>query len=895
MFKNLSTSDFSFLTIFKHLFFIGVFVFFIFSILFVEFTKDANAASTDDYMKNIIFGKEQGYNSLLDFENGTALIFENGENTFKMLIRAVGFIVHCLESSKSFDFGSLRNECIPYKLGPHEPNPCKSRDFKDTTLLDGSLVAAYVARLIIEEILIDKMLKSGNKYIKATGLALFWLKNVPLIDVCFSHYILTPSEYYMANGGLNDASSISVDNISCKATKGGNIYIDMAKQSNYLTNIELPYFYSCSKTSSYKGYVGTDMELCGTKSKDRAMPNLAHKIIIGKTSLLDRIAGAVSSKGRAPCAIKDDEFLLLDPQSRDISYFGYTYFAFYRMHESRIELCAVASSIILPFPVVLGCTSVPPPTEEYKYPKEYNVLFDGTKCKYILPGNRRMDLMNLSTFISKDAKDTNSVTLFLESDWHIISTVSTCIQDLLTKVFIDNTVNPDKAFMAQIENGMKSIVFATLLLYITLIGIKILMNNQEPTRGEWMIYLMKFAVVLAITTTGIWFDKSDANPRGIGLYKTLIESGQFFADIFMQARNSGDPIQMCSFNYKGKNVLSQNDIDIGGGEIVKMTVWDYLDCVLATYLNFNSCKFSMSGMVVFWFTSCAIFSFPLGFVLAIAMLIYCVMVLLIILQFMHIAILTMFAITVLVMISPIMMCFFLFDTTKDITMSWFKLLLGYMLYPGMIFAFMAFMLTTFDYIFYGLNTQDKIDALNSIRTECGANPDKCTITDVRLKKICGNKEPEKASVYCAMLASMKDHGGSLTNCSLKTGAMTTILTEEWLMSPFFGYVTRLRVEVISDFFDPVVQLALFAMLFYFFLRQVTHLLSMLLGVEGMTGFAIAGAIGVVIGKKMLGTMTPGVTTFKSGESLWNNRKSIIDEGKDMLNTVKETAKKGFGK
>ena len=546
---------------------------------------------------------------------------------------------------------------------------------------------------------------------------------------------------------------------------------------------------------------------------------------------------------------------------------------FYRYSSGGyLQLCAVTLNTVLP--VIVGCTYVPPPEEKLTIPPEIQKFTSDTRCNYFLTG--RQDLNNLGQWLeanttSRDGGVTtyNSVALFLQSDMHLTSSVVGCLEDILVKVFV-MPKDPTNSFLGMVQKNMRQLVFVILTLYICLVGIKIMSSPQVPQMSEWVMYILKFALVVYFSVGDVWFQGSSITNGGksSGLYVTLLETISYVSDIFLQTTTSTDMSGMCYYDAgNGQNLLSEMKYTAhanpptfdpsGPSNYVKMTVWDLLDCKLINYLNFGSCKYSISGMMGLWFIGGAFWSGFEGLLLMLLTAVYIISLFAIIFKFVHVVILSMFSITILVMVAPIMVSFALFDFTKQTFQSWMKNLIGYALAPGILFAFIALMLATFDSIFYGFDQGKIADLAN----QCQQNPDanRYACAQVQSNSVVAACDGV-TSVFCSLVStnsSVLAKGGTAATvnqgtCQLLNGTIISNTTESFSI-PLLGTFTVLKSVAISAFLPAITKMALFAILFYFFSQSVIPFVSAIVGIQGLGDGAmgdikastIAGAIKTV--------------------------------------------------
>jgi type IV secretion system protein VirB6 len=352
------------------------------------------------------------------------------------------------------------------------------------------------------------------------------------------------------------------------------------------------------------------------------------------------------------------------------------------------------------------------------------------------------------------------------------------------------------------------------------------------------MYLLKFALVLYFSTAGAWYYVQE--DEAYGLFPTLIWGADEIADLFLGAQNDNDPRGLCRYKILGDQLLAQRNIDpgsIGSGVVatvgstkLKMTVWDLVDCKVVNYINLGSCHYTLGGLIGAWFVGAAFFVGGNGILLAIVSFLYCFMLLLVIFRFTHIFVLSAFMIAILVLVCPIFLCFALFEATKSIFDSWMKMLLGYILYPALLFAFVALMLMTFDSVFYG-----------DLNVDFDPN--------VPITEACEGIH----SAYCITVKAIEKDP-----CLVNGGYFGEAMTDQIDLG-LLGSYTVLKGSVVNDYLSVVVRLMLFALLYYLFVGAVTNFLAVLTQVQDLNSMA-KGDINLTAPIKKLASMAGGLAS-----------------------------------
>ena len=832
-----------------------------------------------------------GFNSLLDRESQVTY-----SGIVDFVVKLLEDVYICFYKDVIYNLGQLKETCVPRIItsdSSYEQDCANSGDNSAAVAVSFVGLVIFIAALIVV---------IATFWIPIVGEIIFLAAIVVLALVimsCLGMYVLAPHEYI--NGLLG--------RFDCQKSDG-NI-INNAKGA--LTATDVPFFYNCadeqvdknkiagdiknfsSQTwpdqaaqdqARSKAFAGLDdisgygnmndpsMPYCQGDSKQYALNILKNspgiKKDFGGISLSDVNPGAIivglvggnlgiisqitALFSRTVCDISKDNLTLFNTdQIRKGNWswsFSSTPIPYYRLHSGKIQLCAATISIF--FALISGCTYIAPPIEAIPIEAKFT---DQTRCSYFL--SSRTDLNSLGLSINSQVTDNNysSVGLFLQSDFHIMSTIIGCVQDLLIKVVVGGTNDANNSFLYQIQKVLTDIVRLVLVLYIALLGIKIISNPNPPQMSEVIMYVLKFGAVVAmsgVAGTNIWYNKSESNP---GMYKLLLDSMNGLAGAVLESTNQISPINMCYYDYQGKNLLSEREISAVGGsgakglvptvamltkDKIKLSVWDFVDCKLASYLNLNSCKYTMSGMISMWLVSICIF-LPSILLLGITTVIFSIVLLITMLRFVHLSIVSMFALTILVLISPIISCFMLFDYTKETFKTWFKMLLGYILYPAMIFSFVALMTTTFDAIFYG-----QVPTANK---GCLAT-NSCTITD-----ICGTSKSDNSSIYCTIIRAVSANTNetvSANMCNVSSGTILESLTQTYdikLLGVVILSWQALKDILFEDVFIGIAKMLLFVILFYNMINSIVGFFEALLQVYGIGNLAANyGAFG----KKLFG-------------------------------------------
>ncbi len=648
-----------------------------------------------------------------------------------------------------------------------------------------------------------------------------------MIDACTNTYVVAPHEYFNQINGHK-----------CELKDGVMQYVKQDDNKEPLTEQDMPFFYHCDPTydpmtDSYidlntemgvklygrtYGYMGANSEFCSSRMlpyvQDAVQKKLVGRIIVeqalGVISVLRSFnddCSPDSKRWRKAFSTRSGEI----GATRGM----YTLTAYYKKFSEigKIKMCV--GTLYTLFPVRVACGNIAPPGDENNIDPRLKAYVQDTRCIYLIEPRKDLHTLGKSLpEIDESGASRRGAKLFLQSDFHVTSTVVGCIKDMLMKIFIkknggDNST--EKPFFQVVQERFKQIVLAVMVLYVSVVGLKIMSAAEQLKKNEVMMFLIKLSLV-AYFAIGDGFYRVEPNGEVTGIFPQLMSVTDEIANMFLEAQNTVQSISHCKYQYKNKNLIGEH-LYTGslnktvGFEGVKTTVWDLVDCKIISYFNAGSCDFTPRGMVAMWLVSIG-FIGTTAFILSIVSLIYCMMLLFIIFEFTHIFILSAIIITILIFLSPLFIPFALFDVTKGIFQKWMTTILGYILYPALLFAFMALMLATFDQIYYG-NLNIPVGQMNNFD----------------IKKACEGVE----SIYCFTLSEHITHSNDA--CDLVTNPAA-----KWITTKKISYIgsAKVLVDGISDGLLPILlKLMLFAFLFYVFLGSVSRFMASLLSIQNL--------------------------------------------------------------
>ena len=330
-----------------------------------------------------------------------------------------------------------------------------------------------------------------------------------------------------------------------------------------------------------------------------------------------------------------------------------------------------------------------------------------------------------------------------------IKNIETCKSGFLFKK--GDTKN--QTFFNKIQNQFRFPLKIAFVLSMVFFGFNILLATPESfiNKKTVMTYLVKFGLVYFLVLGNAWQSF---------FMDSVMNLSTEFSKITFRPQDTNDGCNFPKYNYEKLNsdkdditatsaiakfktdVVANPHYSIGKGYL---RIFDTLDCKIARALGYgpdvstpNLAKMIFSGLL----------TGGLGITFFFAAFTYGFMLISIAMRAIHITIISIMGIILLIYVSPITITCALFERTKGIFENWWKQMLGFILQPMIVFAYIGLMLTVFDNLFIG-------DATFSPQTD-----------NQLLPKLSCAKEPnslinpEETSVYCILnFAKYKNFSG----------------------------------------------------------------------------------------------------------------------------------------
>jgi type IV secretion system protein VirB6 len=419
----------------------------------------------------------------------------------------------------------------------------------------------------------------------------------------------------------------------------------------------------------------------------------------------------------------------------------------------------------------------------------------------------------------------------------ISSMVIQCVKESLYEVFMNpcsecstaNLSGINLSTFPKFQDAMRSTIRAAILLYVILFGIKIALGGDIPKKSDVFLFFMKFILVIYFS---VGFTAGSAELTDCRNYQQNDGLSQFVLPTAMGASKS-------FINYIITAAVSTNGLckytpsNYGRDSYDDLLIWDALDCRIAYYLgvaNPNSAPMLVQAFllkIIFWgFAAFQIMFVILSMVVALFLLSVTV-------YFVHYYVIALIVVTLVVYMGPIFIPMALFEQTKQYFDGWLRVLFAYTLQPAIIAAFLALMMGTFDQIIYGdcQFIERKINIPVPTTVDNGSEYGRIDFI---------NKEVPYFIISSASksVASCTDSFGYKMSTYMQGDSIA-----EQVIGTFFNY-KMLSGSFIRSSFNALVQIALFAYLFYHFSSVIGQLAADLSGGPSLNQFT-GGAMGVV--------------------------------------------------
>ncbi|MGL9717349.1 MAG: type IV secretion system protein [Wolbachia sp.] len=292
----------------------------------------------------------------------------------------------------------------------------------------------------------------------------------------------------------------------------------------------------------------------------------------------------------------------------------------------------------------------------------------------------------------------------------ITSMIVQCIKESLDNLVVgrdssgnllkDEHGNKKGSFLSVAQKKLKNTVTAVLVLALILFSIKAMSGGVRSPQEMYML-IIKFALVIYFTT-------GDTMSH---YYGELTKLSNGLSEIVLKASSESKGI--CNYNAGTDYEYTRNGKRISYSYLAP---WDRLDCRILFYLGApldgigGKIGTGSVGILAVLLGAAPVLLaagsiigiiFAGGQILvALACIFMAVMMMMVILWMCYVFILSLVALSVIIILSPLFIPMVLFQHTKGYFDGWIRELITYSLYPVMLFAFLSFMFIACDKIYF---------------------------------------------------------------------------------------------------------------------------------------------------------------------------------------------------
>lgn len=299
-----------------------------------------------------------------------------------------------------------------------------------------------------------------------------------------------------------------------------------------------------------------------------------------------------------------------------------------------------------------------------------------------------------------------------------------------------------QSFFVTIQNYLQTGIKITMTLAITIMGIGILLAGSRIEKKSLMMFIIKLCLVSYFALGDAWqtYFYSGVNSASMVLSEIFLQldENKTSSNPSVPASALLDGCQFPKYNYSNPSDKTLTPAYPPGKEYLQ--IWDSLDCKIAMSLGFGP---SVSVPNVVMMILAGFLTNGLGIIYLIATFIFAFYLIALTVRAVHIFLMSTIAITLLIYVSPITITCCLFKKTEKIFKEWREYLLGYVLQPVILFAYLGILITIFDATLLGSATF-KGDGISAPKTiDCSAQDSLNPTINV----------PNNDSIYCIFFNS----------------------------------------------------------------------------------------------------------------------------------------------
>ncbi len=309
---------------------------------------------------------------------------------------------------------------------------------------------------------------------------------------------------------------------------------------------------------------------------------------------------------------------------------------------------------------------------------------------------------------------------------------------------------PGDSFFIKMQKRFQLLIKLVLTISVTFYGVMILLAVPKAyiERKNLFPYILKIALVCYFTMGTAWQDV---------LLDGILGSSGTLAAITFKPDDVTNPSKLdgCQFpryNYADTNSDTKYDHPAYPPGRDYLEVWDVLDCKLANALGFGP---SLSVPNLILMILAGFLTGGLGIIFVIASFAFAFFLIFMTIRALQFFLVAMTSVIILMYVSVFIIPLSLFNRTKGIFDGWWKQMLGFILQPMILFAYLGVLIAIFDNIVIGSAT---FTSTSTITINGVTGPD--IYGKSSEKNISCNSAAQNDSIYCIFkIADVKTYTG----------------------------------------------------------------------------------------------------------------------------------------
>lgn len=342
-----------------------------------------------------------------------------------------------------------------------------------------------------------------------------------------------------------------------------------------------------------------------------------------------------------------------------------------------------------------------------------------------------------------------------------------------------NYLNTKSPFV-KVQDALKFIIKMVLTLSIAFFGAMTLLGAGSLEKKKLLGYIMKIGLITYFALGTGWQDV---------LVEGVTSTSTYLGDIMMNIddrggrfSNKSDGCIFPKYNSKleSKDVAYYDNPQYPKG-LEYLKIWDTLDCKLVRALGLGP-DANVPNLVLM--IVAGLFTGAFGLVFLFGAFLFAVMFFSLILKALHMFLMSTVTLVILIYVSPVVITLTLFEKTKGIFSSWLKQVIGMILQPVILFAYLGIFISIFEYSVIG-------------EVEYKGNGREAP------KQIVCNDETENTSVYCIFRVADIKTWGALAPIGIAIPMLTSMNSEK----VYSILKAAILMFIFSAFMDKIYEIA----------------------------------------------------------------------------------------